>query len=213
MVIFNRKSKQISGLENSVIQLTVSFLTVAIFVGFKQAFVIHVPYEAWVWIFILGVVNTGLGCYLYFSPLAKLQVQTVAICGYLEPLSAVIFASFRGKHDNAANGRRSLYYRRSHDGRTHKKSHKQISAQRLKGSCQGAKKKRRIKMKGCPRGLFAFKFFIRGAAHHTHRKMRKKLILLSFFNSCLIKACRLRTLCVLFCLSFFSLPMLLTSQI
>lgn len=47
------------------------------------------------WIFVLGVVNTGLGCYLYFSPLAKLQVQTVAICGYLEPLSAVVFASFR----------------------------------------------------------------------------------------------------------------------
>lgn len=93
MVIFNRKSKQISGLENSVIQLTVSFLTVAIFVGFKQAFVIHVPYEAWMWIFVLGVVNTGLGCYLYFSPLAKLQVQTVAICGYLEPLSAVVFAA------------------------------------------------------------------------------------------------------------------------
>lgn len=93
MVTLNRKSKEITGLENSVIQLTVSFLTVAVFVGFKQAFVINVPHEAWGWIFVLGIINTGIGCYLYFSPLAKLPVQTVAICGYLEPLSAVVFSA------------------------------------------------------------------------------------------------------------------------
>lgn len=93
MVTLNKQSRQIVGMENSVIQLTVSFLTVAIFVGIKQAFIIHVPSEAWPWILVLGVVNTGIGCYLYFSPLAKLPVQTVAICGYLEPLSAVVFAA------------------------------------------------------------------------------------------------------------------------
>ena len=68
-------------------------MTVAVFVGVKQAFVISVPANAWIWILILGVINTGLGCYLYFAPLAKLPVQTVAICGYLEPLSAVVFAA------------------------------------------------------------------------------------------------------------------------
>ena len=93
MVTLNKQSNRITGMENPVIQLTVSFLTVAVFVGFKQAFVIHVQGEAWIWILILGIVNTGIGCYLYFSPLAKLPVQTVAICGYLEPLSAVVFAA------------------------------------------------------------------------------------------------------------------------
>ncbi len=93
MVTLNKRAKKITGMENSVIQLTVSFLTVAVFVGIKQAFVVHVPVEAWPWILILGIVNTGIGCYLYFSPLAKLPVQTVAICGYLEPLSAVVFAA------------------------------------------------------------------------------------------------------------------------
>lgn len=93
MVTLNKQSKNITGMENSVIQLVVSFLTVAIFVGFKKGFVICVPPEAWIWILVLGVVNTGIGCYLYFSPLAKLPVQTVAVCGYLEPLSAVVFAS------------------------------------------------------------------------------------------------------------------------
>ena len=93
MVTLNKQSKSISGMENSVIQLVVSFLTVAIFTGIKQGFVIHVPAAAWIWILILGVVNTGIGCYLYFSPLTKLPVQTVAVCGYLEPLSAVVFAA------------------------------------------------------------------------------------------------------------------------
>lgn len=93
MVTLNKQSKNISGMENSVIQLVVSFLSVAVFTGIKQGFVINVPQAAWVWILILGIVNTGIGCYLYFSPLAKLPVQTVAVCGYLEPLSAVLFAA------------------------------------------------------------------------------------------------------------------------
>ncbi len=93
MVTLNKQSRQITGMENAVIQLTVSFLTVAAFVGFKQAFVIHVPNGAWPWILVLGIVNTGIGCYLYFSPLSRLPVQTVAICGYLEPLSAVVFSA------------------------------------------------------------------------------------------------------------------------
>ncbi|MBR0281594.1 MAG: EamA family transporter [Oscillibacter sp.] len=93
MVTLNKQSREITGMENAVIQLTVSFLVVAVFVGFKQAFVIHIPDGAWLWILILGIVNTGIGCYLYFSPLSQLPVQTVAICGYLEPLSAVVFAA------------------------------------------------------------------------------------------------------------------------
>ncbi len=93
MVTLNKQSHEIVGMENAVIQLTVSFLTVAVFVGFRQSFAIHIPTSSWPWVLILGLINTGLGCYLYFSPLSKLPVQTVAICGYLEPLSAVIFAA------------------------------------------------------------------------------------------------------------------------
>lgn len=41
---------------------------------------------------LLGAVNTGLGCCWYFSAISRLPVQTVAVCGYLEPLAAVVFA-------------------------------------------------------------------------------------------------------------------------
>ena len=59
----------------------------------KQGFVLDVPPVAWGWILMLGLVNTGVGCYLYFSSLSKLPVQTVAVCSYLELLSAVVFAA------------------------------------------------------------------------------------------------------------------------
>jgi drug/metabolite transporter (DMT)-like permease len=44
------------------------------------------------------VLCTGIGCYFYFSSIGDLQVQTVAILGYLEPLSALFFsAAFLGE--------------------------------------------------------------------------------------------------------------------
>lgn len=93
MVICNKQSKHVVGLENAAIQLTVSFLTVAVFTVAKKGIFIPVAGAEIPWILFLGLVNTGLGCYLYFSPLDQLPVQTVAVCGYLEPLSAVVFSA------------------------------------------------------------------------------------------------------------------------
>lgn len=42
---------------------------------------------------LLGAVNTGLGCCWYFSAIGQPPMQTVAVCGYLEPLAAVVFAA------------------------------------------------------------------------------------------------------------------------
>lgn len=94
MVTLNKQSRCIAGMENALIQLVASFLFVAVFVGINEHFVFMVPAGDWKWILLLGAVNTGIGCYLYFSSISKLPVQTVAIFGYLELLSAVIFAAF-----------------------------------------------------------------------------------------------------------------------
>ena len=92
MVIFNKKAKSITGLENSMWQLIISFLTVAIFVITKQGFTINIEPNSILPILILGIINTGIGCYFYFSSIGSLPVQTVAICGYLELVSAVVFS-------------------------------------------------------------------------------------------------------------------------
>lgn len=92
MVICNKKAKRIEGIENATLQLFVSFLTVFIFVLFKQGLTIHFTSDDIIPITILGLFNTGIGCYFYFSSIGNLPVQTVAVCGYIEPLSAVIFS-------------------------------------------------------------------------------------------------------------------------
>ncbi len=92
LVICNKKAAAITGLENALLQLAISFVTVAIFVAWKQGLVLQIGSGDWLPILFLGLLNTGIGCYLYFSSLGILPVQTVAVCGYLEPLSAVIFS-------------------------------------------------------------------------------------------------------------------------
>lgn len=94
MVIFNKKAADISGLENAMFQLSVSFITVAVYTGFKQGFTIDISSVRILPVIILGLLNTGVGCYFYFSSIGKLPVQSVAICGYLEPLSAVLLSCF-----------------------------------------------------------------------------------------------------------------------
>ena len=93
MVIFNKKAVSITGLENPMWQLVFSFLTVAVFLALKQGFSMQIPMASLLPILVLGIVNTGVGCYLYFSSIGDLPVQTVSILGYLEPLSALFFSA------------------------------------------------------------------------------------------------------------------------
>lgn len=93
MVIFAKKVKTINGLEYTFIQLISSFLIVAIFLGLKQGFYIPKLTENIFPVLFLGIINTGIGCYLYFSSIKDLPAITVGICGYLEPLSALFFSA------------------------------------------------------------------------------------------------------------------------
>ena len=92
MVICSKKTVHITGVENAALQVTASFLTVTAFLVGSGEWPFAVISGDWPWILTLGLVNTALGCYLYFSSIQQLPVQTVAVCGYLEPLSAVGFS-------------------------------------------------------------------------------------------------------------------------
>lgn len=93
MVIFNKKAKDLSGLENPTLQLIASFLTVAAFMALGQGLPFPIDGSDLLPIAFLGLLGTGLGCYLYFTTIGSLPVQTVALWGYLELAAAVIFAA------------------------------------------------------------------------------------------------------------------------
>ncbi len=98
MVIFSKKASDISGLDSSMYQIIASFVTVAVYSFFREPSLSYfremgsdlsgnlLP------LLILGILNTGIANYLYFSAIPKLPVQTVSACSYLEPLSALAFS-------------------------------------------------------------------------------------------------------------------------
>ena len=92
MVVFSKMADEVDGLASSLVQLTASFVVAIAFLVATGGLPFEVPAPAWPWVVALGVVNTGLGCYLYFSSFGGLTAQAVAILGYIEPLSAVVCA-------------------------------------------------------------------------------------------------------------------------
>lgn len=83
-------------LRNSFIQLLAGFAVAAAYSALTQgagALLIPATPADIAPLLMLGLVNTGIGCLLYFSSIGRLPVQTVAVCGYLEPLSAVVLAT------------------------------------------------------------------------------------------------------------------------
>ena len=92
MITFKKLSAEIDGIESTMLQLIAAFITVAVFLGITQGFAIDVPRASIPAILILGIINTGIVSYMYFSSMGKLPVQSVAVLGYIEPLSAVFFS-------------------------------------------------------------------------------------------------------------------------
>ena len=95
MIVLNRYAPDIEGLEGTAMQLAVGAEAVGIITLLVHGIEIPADIHAVNWgaLLILGLFNTGVGSGLYFPQLTKIPVQRVAVFGYLEPLSAVLFSS------------------------------------------------------------------------------------------------------------------------
>lgn len=93
MVIFNKKIKNASGIENTTCQLVSSFFLVLIFMLSTTGLHIKISGKEWIPVLWIGIINTGLTCFLYYSSIPKLPMSTVAICSYIDPMSAVILSA------------------------------------------------------------------------------------------------------------------------
>ena len=93
MVLADKKAQTVVGLENAVVQLLCAAAVVTVFTLCRQGPHMDIPAGDWPYILLLGLVNTGIGCGLYFSSIGRLPAQSVAVCGYLEPLFAVVLSA------------------------------------------------------------------------------------------------------------------------
>ena len=91
IVICNRKLQGISAYDRSVVQLAVSAVTILPYVLLRsRGAAITVDLRSVLIVAMLGVLHTGVAYCLYFSGMANLPVQTVAILGYLEPVVSIL---------------------------------------------------------------------------------------------------------------------------
>ncbi len=91
IVFCNRKMKNVSAMDRAVIQLAVSAATVLVYLLIKNGGRFPLPdMRSGLMVLMLGILQTGIAYCLYFSGMAKLPVQTVAILGYLEPVVSVL---------------------------------------------------------------------------------------------------------------------------
>lgn len=92
LIAFNKRIVRTSGLQTAAIELDVAFAVVLVYVlctaGLPHPQKADLPYIA-----VIGLVNTGLAYYLYFSGLQKLPGQSVALISYVDPVSALLFSA------------------------------------------------------------------------------------------------------------------------
>ena len=90
LVLANKQAKTISGMDNAAIQVLFSFLTVAVYTIVRGNLCLPEAATDWTFLLLLGLLNTGTACYLYFSAIGSMPTNHISVMGYIEPLSAVV---------------------------------------------------------------------------------------------------------------------------
>jgi len=93
LIVFNKRIHNTSGLQTAAVELDVAFVVVLLYVlftsGFSCPLAADIPY-----LLIIGLLNTGLAYFLYFSGMQRLPAQSVALISYVDPVSALLFSAW-----------------------------------------------------------------------------------------------------------------------
>ncbi len=94
VTLINKGTSGLSGLEITLIQLIGAALVVIPYTFIThQGPWLYIASEAGLYAAIVGLVHTGLALFLYFSSIQELPAQSVALCSYIDPASALFFAA------------------------------------------------------------------------------------------------------------------------
>lgn len=92
LIAFNKRIVRTGGMQTAALELDIAFVVVLLYVlctcGLPHPQRADLPYIA-----AIGLVNTGLAYFLYFSGMQRLPGQSVALISYVDPVSTLLFSA------------------------------------------------------------------------------------------------------------------------
>lgn len=94
VILINKFIKNLSGMESSMIQLTIAVIVLLPYILMTEKITIwNLDFKSTIFILAIGILHTGIAYLLYFSAMTKLKGQTIAVFSYIDPISAIIMSS------------------------------------------------------------------------------------------------------------------------
>lgn len=94
LIIFNKKIDGVEGLSLTTIEMVVAACVMVPYVLLTGGRIGFPPdTEGTLYLLFLCLVNTGLACFMYFSSMNRLPARAVALFGYVDPVSALVFSA------------------------------------------------------------------------------------------------------------------------
>ena len=94
LIVFNKKISGVSGLLLTTVEMVVAACVMTPYVLLTGGRVgLPTDTQGTLWLLLLCLVNTGLACYMYFTSMNRLPARAVALFGYVDPVSALIFSA------------------------------------------------------------------------------------------------------------------------
>ena len=93
VILLNKKMKDISSYDMTVVQLLIAALVVMPYSFLCEDVVFSgVPYYSFLLLILVGVLHTGLAYFLYFGSVKELPSDKVAIFAYIDPIVAILLS-------------------------------------------------------------------------------------------------------------------------
>jgi RarD protein len=94
LMLLNKFIQNMAKLEITIIQLATTTLLLLPYVLFTEGFsILQVSSSSIPFIILLGIVNTGMGFWLFFSGMQKLEGQSIAMLSYVDPFVAILISA------------------------------------------------------------------------------------------------------------------------
>lgn len=100
VILLNKFLKDIDSKDSTVVQLaTAALVLLPYLLGTESVSLAGMPGQALVLLLVVGILHTGIAYRLYFSAVADLSGQTIAIFSYMDPVVAIFLSALvLGEH-------------------------------------------------------------------------------------------------------------------